>query len=55
VNALGVPEGVVLAELIDQTLHLSGNGRPPTFPTGLPSLEVPESPGVPFLDGRRLH
>ena len=55
VDPLGTPEGILLAELVNQTLYLLGNRRSPTVPTGLPSPEVPESPGMPFLDGRRLH
>jgi len=55
VDPIGTPEGIVLAELMNQALHLPGKGGPPTLPAGLPSPEVLESPGMPFLDGRRLH
>jgi hypothetical protein len=32
VDPVGTPEGILLAELIDQALHLPGNGGLPTFP-----------------------
>jgi hypothetical protein len=55
VDPLGAPEGILLAPLVDQALHLLGNWGPPTFLARLPSPEVLEGPGMPFLDGRRRH
>ena len=52
-NALRAPERILSAQLADERLHLHGDLRPAG--SGFPTPVKPEGPGVPLLDGGRLH